>query len=119
VTGKLVVANTQDSCFRFSAASPGDHEPLPKLFQSVVDTPIENFFFTSTTFGQPGYAQLSRLVPLAISRGAENTSEMGVFSFLLNPIRLASILAKVDEFGPVGILAQYIFEGETVRGVTL
>jgi len=69
-------------------------------------------------FGDPGYAQLSRLVPDAVLRGAESSSEMGAFSFLLNPIRLASILAKVDEFGPVGMLAQYIFEGETSTGIT-
>jgi len=119
VSGQLVVANTQDSCFRFSAASPApDTIPQPKQFHSVTNIPIEPFFFTSMRFGDPGYAQLSRLVPDAVLRGAESSSEMGAFSFLLNPIRLASILAKVDEFGPVGMLAQYIFEGETSTGIT-
>ena len=37
---------------------------------------------------------------------------MGVFSHLIAPIRLASVRAKVNEFGPVGLLAQYLFEGE-------
>jgi hypothetical protein len=119
VMGQLVVANTQDSCFRFSAASPApDTIPQPKKFHAVTNVPIEPFFFTSIRFGDPGYAQLSRLVPEEILRGAESSSEMGAFSFMLNPIRLASILTKVEEFGPVGMLAQYIFEGETSTGIS-
>jgi hypothetical protein len=119
VMGRLVVANTQDSCFRFSAASrgPDPRDPLPKQYHSFTDDPIEPFFFTSLRFGDPGYAQLSRLAPQHILRGAENSSEMGAFSFMLNPIRLASVLAKVDEFGPVGMLAQYIYEGESATGL--
>jgi hypothetical protein len=119
VMGQLIVANTQNSCFRFSAASPSNAFPPeapPKQFQSVFEQ-IEPFFFTSLRFGDPGYAQLSRIVPDAIRRGAENTSEMGAFSFLLNPIRLVSVQAKIDEFGPTGVLFQYIFEGETATGV--
>jgi hypothetical protein len=113
VDGQLIVANTQDSCFRFSAASPGPStRPMPKLFNAVVDQEIETFFFTSKVFGNPGYAQLSRVAPPAIAAGAENASEMGAFSFLLSPIHLASIIAKVDEFGPLGLLAQYILEDE-------
>jgi hypothetical protein len=37
---------------------------------------------------------------------------MGVFSHLLTPIRLRSVRAKVNEYGPVGLLAQYLFEGD-------
>ncbi|HEY7371219.1 MAG TPA: hypothetical protein VIF57_03505 [Polyangia bacterium] len=113
VDGQLIVANTQESCFRFSAADqPSQDRPLPKLFNAVVDADIDPFFFTSQRFGDPGYAQLSRLAPATIANGAENASQMGAFSFLLDPIHLASIIAKVDEFGPVGMLAQYIFEDE-------
>src|SRR5690606_26114598 len=50
--------------------------------------------------------------PKAISEGAENGSEMGAFSHLLNPIRLRSVRGKVDEFGPAGQLAQYLFAGD-------
>jgi len=114
VAGQIIVANTQSSCFRFSAASPGPtSRPLPKLFNAVVTQEIEPFFFTSKVFGDPGYAQLSRVAPAAVAAGAENASEMGAFSFLLSPIHLASIIAKVDEFGPLGLLAQYILEDET------
>jgi hypothetical protein len=116
VKGQLVVVNTQESCFRFSAASPGS-APLPRQYHSFISGPIEAAFFTSLRFGDPGYAQLSRLAPPEILRGAENRSEMGAFSFLLNPIHLASMQAKIDEFGPVGMLAQYIFEGETSTGL--
>ena len=37
---------------------------------------------------------------------------MGVFSHLLTPIRLRSVRAKVNEYGPVGLLAQYLFDGD-------
>jgi hypothetical protein len=115
VTGQLIVADTQASCFRFSAASEGQpsRERLPRLFHSTIAPDgIEATFFTSQRFGDPGYAQVAELVPDFIATGAENGSELGAFSFLLGPIRLASILAKVDEFKPIGVIAQYIVEGE-------
>jgi hypothetical protein len=121
VTGQLVVADTQESCFRFSAASSGppataelpQRERLPRLFQAtIVEGGIEAAVFTSQRFGDPGYAQIAELVPDFIATGAENGSELGAFSFLLAPVRLASVLAKVDEFKPIGVIAQYIVEGE-------
>jgi len=121
VTGQLVVADTQQSCFRFSAASAGPpatpelpkRERLPRLFQStIVPGGIEATVFTSQRFGDPGYGQIAELVPDFIATGAENGSELGAFSFLLAPVRLASVLAKVDEFKPIGVIAQYIVEGE-------
>jgi len=113
VTGQLVAADTQASCFRFSAASEGEQQRLPRLFEAhILPDGIQSFFFTSRRFGDPGYAQLSELAPDVIREGAESGSEMGVFSLLLNPIRFASILAKVDELKPIGVLAQYIFEGD-------
>jgi hypothetical protein len=120
VGGRLVVANTQDSCFRFSAASFDDVEPdtpvrLPKLYRVPRIGVLRKHFFVSTRFGDPGYAQLSSAAPTEIARGAENTSEMGVFSFLMWPVRLESIRTKVDEFKPVGVLPQFILEESAAR----
>jgi hypothetical protein len=116
VMGQLHVLNQHDSCFRFSAATAGG--TVPTLFESLVDpdVPIEPFFFTSLHFGDPGYAQLSLKAPETIVRGGENGSEMGAFSSLLRPIHLSSVINKVDEFQPVGIFAQYIFQGESATG---
>jgi len=117
VFGTLVAANAQASCFRFSAASPGGPlARLPRAFQAHLVDEIEPFFFTSLRFGDSGYAQLSRVAPDFVKKGAENGSELGAFSFQRNPIRLLSVMAKVEEFKPVGVLPQYIFEGEDAGG---
>src|SRR5215813_1296191 len=117
--GQLVVANTQVSCVRFSAFiyealdSSSNPQRLPQLFHVPDILTIEPFFFVSMRFGDPGYAALSLAAPEALVRGAENTSEMGSFSFLLRPIRFGSIVTKIDEFKPVGVLPQFVFEGES------
>jgi hypothetical protein len=119
ILGSLTALNQQESCLRFSAVSPGGS--LPRLFEvfgpgrpseSIEPTPIVPEFFTSLRFGDPGYALLSVVAPVEMSEGAENGSEMGAFSSLLRPIRLNSIVNKVDEFKPAGVIAQYILQGE-------
>ena len=67
-------------------------------------------FFTSRKFGQPGYAQLSESAPLGLLSGAENGSEIGAFSSLLNPIRLDGLRAKADEYMPFGLIPVFVFE---------
>jgi hypothetical protein len=119
ILGTLTALDQQRSCLRFSAVSPGGS--LPRLFEvfgparpseNVPATPIIAAFFASLRFGDPGYALLSAVAPVEITEGAENGSEMGAFSSLLRPIRMNSIINKVDEFKPAGVIAQYILEGE-------
>lgn len=111
VDGHVRVVNNQAGCFRFSASEPGDGVRMPPRYRDF-HAPIPESAFNSTRFGDPQYAQLSIVAPPLILRGAENGSEMGVFSFLLTPIRLSSVRAKINEFGPIGMLAQYLFEGD-------
>jgi hypothetical protein len=111
VDGRVRVVNNQAGCFRFSASEPGPGVRLPPRYRDVL-APISEAAFNSTRFGDPQYAQLSVVAPAQLLGGAENGSEMGVFSHLLTPIRLASVRAKVNEYGPVGLLAQYLFEGD-------
>ena len=113
VDGRVRVVNNQAGCFRFSASEPGAGVRLPPRYRDVL-APISEAAFTATRFGDPQYAQLSVVAPAPLLGGAENGSEMGVFSHLLGPIRLRSVRAKVDEYGPVGLLAQYLFEGDHV-----
>jgi hypothetical protein len=110
----IVVADTQHSCFRFSAAPPST-ERMPDSYRSVFRE-ILPFHFTSLRFGDPGYAELSTLAPEELRSGAENGSEMGAFSGGTRTAHLASIQAKVEEFKPVAILTQFIIEGETATG---
>ncbi|SRR6266404_665648 len=105
--GSANVTDTQNGCFRFSAALEGSRVPHPYESPFITDT---NHFFTSRIFGQPGYAQLSETALQGLLTGAENGSEIGAFSSLLNPIRLEGLRAKVDEFMPFGLIPVFIFE---------
>lgn len=61
--------------------------------------------FTSTQYGQPGYAQLSQQCALQITTGAENGAEMGVFQHLLQPQRAANLNGCLDQYLPVDLEA--------------
>jgi hypothetical protein len=107
ITGPGNVTDTQNGCFRFSAVLAGSRVPHPYESHFITDT---NHFFTSRSFGQPGYAQLSLTAPPGLLRGAENGSEIGAFSGQHNPIRFDGLRAKVDEFLPFGLIPVYLFE---------
>ena len=117
ITGFTNVTNTQGGCFRFSAVIERPDPLNPASPHSRVPHPYESYFvkefratFTSRVFGQPGYAQLAESAPEFLLRGAENGSEIGAFSGLLNPIKFDSLRAKIEEFAPFGLLPVYIFE---------
>jgi hypothetical protein len=64
--------------------------------------------FTSSLYGQPGYAQLGIACHKGIKTGAEDGSEMGVFRHLGQPQREASLRDLLDEFLPVGLRRGFI-----------
>lgn len=110
IQGTVVVTDTQRGCFRFSSANPAG-SVFPRRFEArLLEGGVENHFFVSRRFGDPGYAQLSESAPVEIARGAENGSELGAFSSLLNPIKLADLEAKVLELMPAGLIPQFIFQ---------
>ncbi|MCX4245558.1 hypothetical protein [Paraliomyxa miuraensis] len=111
VVGVVRVINNQAGCFRFSASVPGDDGRLPPRFRDVLAA-IPPAYFGSLRFGDPRYTQLSSVAPPEIAKGAEDGSQMGAFAHLLEPIRLQSVQAKLDEYGPLGMLAQFLFEDE-------
>jgi hypothetical protein len=117
LTGFTNVTNTQEGCFRFSSVLERRDPDNPASPHSRVPHPYESHFvnefnaaFTSTVFGQPGYAQLAESAPEFLLRGAENRSEVGAFSALLSPVKFDSLRAKVEEFAPFGLLPVYVFE---------
>jgi hypothetical protein len=58
--------------------------------------------FTSTRYGDPGYAQLTPSTPSEIRAGATNDGEMGAFYLLYQPLRMTYFLNTLREFLPAG-----------------
>ncbi|UCF91860.1 MAG: hypothetical protein JSW39_26915 [Desulfobacterales bacterium] len=65
--------------------------------------------FTARDYGLPGYAQLRMTSPVQIRTGAEDGSEMGVFSHLQQPQREANLRIRLDEYLPFGLRPGIIF----------
>ena len=65
--------------------------------------------FTSTRFGDPGFAQLGHACPDEIKKGAEDGSEMGVFQHLKQAQREANLLASLNDHLRVGFEAGLFF----------
>jgi hypothetical protein len=65
--------------------------------------------YTSTSYGQPGYAQLHVSCPREIATGASDESEMGVFCHLKQPQREANLRLRLEEYLPFGLEAGLIY----------
>jgi hypothetical protein len=109
------VDNVQGGCVRFSAWASGS--TLPCKYESV-SIPAGASLFTSTDFGQPGYAQLlasadASILPTAVApgapaptilAGAADGSEMGSFARQKTPQKLRGLLLKFQEYMPAGLV---------------
>jgi hypothetical protein len=109
------VDDTQYGCVRFSAWTNGS--TLPQPYESVRIRRASGLF-TSTDFGQPGYAQLlpsadnailpdprpAGTPPPSVIGGAADGSEMGAFAREKTPLKLAGLIAKFQEYMPAGLV---------------
>ncbi len=106
----------QAGCVRFSYVAPGSRTPRryrcqPDLaLEGVTNTAQQNLIrlrvrptYTSRRYGDPGYAQLGFSCPGAIRTGAENGSEMGAFSQLMQPQRETNLRIRLNEYLPFGL----------------
>ena len=127
---------TQAGCVRFSYVPPGSRTPRryrcqpdlaiekeidkrlalnPLLTQAERDEirgVIESELvpsFTSRRYGLPSYAQLALRCPIEIRTGAEDGSEMGVFSELKQPQRETNLRIRLEEYLPFGLNAGIIY----------
>ncbi len=66
--------------------------------------------FTSSKYGDPAYAQLSQNCAVEIRTGAEDGSEMGVFSYLKQPQRQANLDASLKEYLRFGLEVGIFYE---------
>jgi hypothetical protein len=97
----LQVHNNQIGCIKNSWFASANNR-LPSnhvcLHQSQSD-----LHFVAQTFGQPGYAQISRDSDFRILEQGPNDDEMGAFGFLLNSHKWKNITIRFREYMPVGI----------------
>jgi hypothetical protein len=68
--------------------------------------------FCSLTYGHPSYGRLASLCPEEIRNGAENGSEMGAFSHLMEPQREANVREAVRRYLPFGLEMNILYADE-------
>ena len=109
LAGFAAVDDVQDGCVRFSAYTDGS--AIPRQYACAAIAPGAPVF-TSESYGQPGFGQLTEAADAAITggaagasivSGAESGSEMGAFCADLNPVRERGLLAKYAEYMPLGL----------------
>lgn len=111
------VERTQEGCVRFSYVPPGSITPQRYRCQPDLALDVDGLAaaerariearlmpsFTSIHYHDPGYAQLGFQCPAAITQGAEDGSEMGVWSWLRSPQREANLRIRLAEYLPFGL----------------
>lgn len=128
-TQRVVVAQTQEGCVRFSSVhrlstTPRRYRcqpdlaiataiekaekiaPLSPLQRAVIAARVRARMvpsFTSIHYGDPGYAQLHLKCPVEIQTGAEDGAEMGVFCHLKQPQRETNLRIRLEEYLPFGL----------------
>jgi hypothetical protein len=115
LAGTMMVARRQRGCVRYSYLPPGSRTPRRHHCQPDASaTPVEMLRihpgFMSMRFGTPDYMRLHADVPDEIRRGADDTSEMGVYHDLFEPQRIALLEARLADAVPAGIEASVRLE---------
>ncbi|WP_118136114.1 hypothetical protein [Oceanicella sp. SM1341] len=111
VQGTLGAQDAQGSCVRYSAAVETATAGIPNAYRCLAfPGAMPDHLFVSRRFGDAGFAQLSATAPEALRRGAESTSEMGVFHDAIDAVKRDDLIRKLAEFSPVSVIPQLIFE---------
>ena len=118
--GLIEVARLQQGCIRFSHIPLGS--VVPRRFRCQPAAPegasedelrrrarAVRPCFTSLRYGDPGYCQLMPNAPVEIRRGAEDESEMGVFSSLKQSHREESLRIRLQEYLRLGMEAGLLY----------
>ncbi|MBP2477031.1 hypothetical protein JOF53_005903 [Crossiella equi] len=100
---RVHVARRGLGCVRFSAVPVGSR--TPRQYRCTTEAPR----LSSTRYGTPAYVQLAHDCPPAITRGAEDGSELGAYHDLFQPQRLDNLRARLAEFLPAGMTATTTF----------
>ncbi len=105
----LIADRKQSGCVRFSYLPAG--AIIPRQFQCVEQGPQSpQPLFFSLQYGDPGYAKLLASTSNAIRRGADDGGEMGVFHFVLAPLRETDLSIRMQEYIPAGLEFGIIYQ---------
>jgi hypothetical protein len=98
------VADDQHGCLQFSGWANGSR--LPPLDETA-SFPGQSTLFTSRRFGDPGFMQLAPEAglfgPPSLLDGGPDRAEMGAFANEKNAVKDRAILAKFQEYMPLGL----------------
>ena len=114
--GRVTAEHRQRGCVRYSFVRPGSRVPRRYRCQPVIPagaslaevrrlTARVEPLFTTLDFRRPAYAQLDPRGPRSILRGADDGTEMGVYSRLAQPQREDGLSLRLDEYLPVKLKA--------------
>ncbi len=120
-TSQITIKRRQVGCIRFCYVTPGSRTPRryrcqpdsalkenPAPMATIVAARVRPEF-TSTHYGDPGYAQLSQNTAVEIWTGAEDGAEIGVYNQLKQAHREANLRAGLDEAMRLGLEAGIIY----------
>jgi hypothetical protein len=101
----------QDGCVRFCYLPPGSavsrrYRCQPQNSEDAARLVPQ---FTSLSYGDPAYAQLSRRCAPEIATGADDESEMGAFHELFQPQRITNLQVRLAEYLRFGLEAGLIY----------
>ncbi|MDJ0666681.1 MAG: hypothetical protein QNJ61_05370 [Desulfobacterales bacterium] len=118
--GMVTAERRQQGCVRYSWVLPASR--VPRRYHCQPDVPedadpdeVQRLTaklaprFVSLAYGEAAYCQLDWRGPTEILQGAEDESEMGVFSRLKHPQREAGLRLRLSEYLPVGLEAGILF----------
>ena len=110
-TDVVAAKRVQEGCVRFSylpirSKSPRRFRCQP---QNQADDTRVNPQFESETYGDPGFAQLSRRCAVEITQGADDEAEMGSFHDLFQPQRETNLRIRLNEYLRFGLEAGVFF----------
>ncbi|HEX2049887.1 MAG TPA: hypothetical protein VHJ34_04545 [Actinomycetota bacterium] len=102
----VYASRRQLGCVRFSYVPPGSRAPRRYRCQpsDATDARVRPLF-ESMSYGEPGYARLSRACAPEIAAGASGDGEMGAYNLVQQNQRIGNLKASLDEYLRLGLEA--------------
>jgi hypothetical protein len=98
----LSTERKQEGCVRFSFLPAGS--VIPRQFECVTEAPgSPQPVFIALRYGNPSYGKLFASTTDEVRKGADDGGEMGVFHFVLAPLRESDLRTRIQEYIPVGL----------------